>query len=152
MHPQSSDISPYLKLVACGATSVGDDSEVVGPTIDRLDYQSAVYALSYRTTLHADETLTVSASYEESDDGDTWSDPVVLQAATVAETGAEETGSEDVLGVLRFALTLGGTAKRYLRFTFVAELSYVAEEPEPPDEVDCAATLIMGGGAVLPAV
>lgn len=146
MLPQSADITSYLKVLACGAANAvaagtGDNTAVTGATIDRLDYQSIVFAIAYRTTLTADKTLSFAAAYQESSDGSNWDTAVALQAATVAETGA----GTNVVGKVKFALSLVGK-KRYIRFNFTPDLSHTSV-----DTVDCAATAILGGAAVLPA-
>lgn len=145
--PKMSDIGSHVKNVACGAARVtaagaGDNTAVTGVTIDRLGYESCKVTAVYKTTLASAQTLSLQMEYQESADGSTWDTAVVLQAATVAQTGVQT----NKVGEVSYRLSLGGK-KRYIRFNYTPDLSAGSA-----DTADTAAVCTLGGAKVLPAV
>jgi hypothetical protein len=144
--PNIANFGAYHKVLACGASTAvaagaGDNTAVTGASIDRLGYNSATFAIGYRTTLTADKTLSYAAAYQTSPDNSSWATAVALQSATVAETGA----ATNKVGMVEFDLDLRGLP-RYIRFNFTPDLSHSGT-----DTVDNAAICILGGADVLPA-
>lgn len=145
--PHIADIGKYLKEVACNAGSLtaagtGDNTALTGATIDRLGYGSATFVIAYKTSLTADKTLSFAVEYQESADGSSWDTATVIQAATVAKTGA----ATNAIGQVSFDLNLEGK-KRYVRFNFTPDLSHSGT-----DTAVVAGTAILGGADLLPAV
>lgn len=145
--PHISNIGSQVKVLACGAANgvaagAGDNTAVTGASIDRLGYNSVKFAIAYKTTLGASETLQFAVAYQESSDNSSWDTAVTLQAATTAATGA----LTNSVGVVTFDLDLGGK-KRYVRLNYTPNLSAGAT-----DTFVTAASAVLGGAEVLPAV
>ena len=151
-----SDLGGAIKAVFCGAINnsgepllataagTGDNTEVQGASIDRLGYDSAVVVVAYNTSLTADKTLSIAVEIEDSADNSSWDTAVVLQAATVEETGTAGTGSNNT-GVVEIPVDLRGYS-RYVRFNFTPDLSHSGT-----DTVDGICVALLGGADKLAA-
>lgn len=144
--PSKYDFGAYHKPLAVGATTAvaagaGDATAITGASHDTRGYGTATFCLVYKTTLTAAKNLSFAVEYQESSDDSSWDTAVALQAATVAETGAQSAK----VGKVEFDLPLRGK-KRYLRFNFTPDLSHTST-----DTVDCAAVCVLGGADALPA-
>jgi hypothetical protein len=139
-------INPAISSVYSTATAggTGDNTEVVGATIDRLTLVrntvaltgavpiGGVFMIYYEAVLQATYTLTIkNALVEDSADGSTWATvfdqtgvagpiPPAWPAAGVVDTGA--TGGSTQRGVMFFGTDLR-KCRRYVRFDFTPDLS-----------------------------
>ena len=113
--------SAYTHATAGGA---GDNTAVVGLTIDRSSYGvalSAVFEVAYEAALGQGNTLTIkNAKVEHSQDGTTWSDFKTFTDPGVVDTGGN--GGTTQRGVVRLGADLK-SAYRYVRFDWTADLS-----------------------------
>jgi len=147
MHPSRNSIGEYIKTLACGAftalaAGTGDNTAVEGATIDRLGYGSVRLVIAYLTSLTAAQTLSFAVEYQESANGSDWDTATALQGSTVAETGAQTNGVDEIT----FDLDLSGK-KRYIRFNFTPNLSHSGT-----DTATGAAVAVLGGADAVPAV
>jgi hypothetical protein len=138
---QIHDIGDLLKIAGASAfTSVtaagaGDNTAVVGSTIDRLDAatgslaRSAAFALAWTTTLAATKTLSFkTVKVEQSSDGTNW-DATAYFTLTV-DPGVVATGpggGGTVAGTTQVNVDLN-SAKRYVRFDWTPDLSNTATD------------------------
>lgn len=144
--PSINQIGSFITTYACGLASTtaggtGDNTAVMGATIDRQGYSSAKLTIAYKTTLASSETLKFAVEYQDSADGSTWNTATSLQASTTAKTGA----ATNALGQVRFNVDLSGL-QRYVRFNFTPDLS-----ASGTDTAICSATVALGGAQTLPA-
>jgi hypothetical protein len=118
-------VSIFDSTTAGGA---GDNTAVVGSTIDRMDpntggiARSAAYAIAWKTVLGANNTLTLKTiSVQTSADGTNWvaSDQVFADPGVVA-TGPG--GGGTVEGQTTFNIHLG-SMMRFFRLTYTPDLS-----------------------------
>jgi len=135
------DSSGDTIILTAGATE--DAVEVTGLTIDRLGYESCVFALGSIATLANTKTISFGVKYQTSADDSTWDTAVVLQAATVLDTG------DGVATTFHGAVELGlklSSLKRYIRFNITPDMSATSV-----DTAIWSAVCILAGPRVLPA-
>ena len=136
-----------ITLTAGGA---GDNTNVVGSTIDREGFSTGSLPLSmdflvyFSATLTATKTLSLTLELDSSPDGAAWTS-FATQAATVVATGP--TGGGTVTGIAR--LTVAGnpgpgvslaSAGRFLRSQVTPDLSNTAT-----DTATCIVIGVFGG-------
>ncbi len=148
MHPIINNIGSFFISLICGAfyalaAGSGDATAVTGSTVDRKGFGSAKLSLGYSTTLTEAATLTFAVEYQESDDDSSWDTAVVIQAATLQETGGS--GGSTNKGCWTYDIDLTGM-KRYVRFNFTPNLSAGST-----DVAKGALVCNLGGAAELPA-
>ncbi len=133
--------------VSATAGGSGDATAVTGLTIDRQALglpQSAQIAVLCQATLAATKTLSITAlKVEDSADGSTWADYMVLSAPGVVATGA--TGGSTESGQAAASVDLS-SARRYVRVAFTPDLSATAT-----DTATLLAAWVFGGFSSLPA-
>jgi hypothetical protein len=106
------------------AASTGDATEVDGAETDLLGYSCGKIVISYVTTLTADKTLSFGVQKSDCDtSGGSYSADAVIQASTVAETGAL-TAEE---GVVEIDVDLSGY-QRYVKFKITPDLSHTSAD------------------------
>lgn len=141
------NIGAMLKPVACQAVSItaggaGDGTEATGQWIDRQGYLSALLVITYKTTLAADKTLTISAALDDATTsggaGSAAYGPSL--SPTVVATGAVT----NLLGTVKLPVDLAG-ARRYIRARFTPDLSATST-----DTAIVSATLVLGGAGEVP--
>lgn len=130
------------------AAGTGDNTEIVGPTIDRASYgyaKSAVLAIVGSATLASGETLTLKNMAIEHDDDSAFGSGADLQTAAdeVVATGPSGGGTVNFTKVIEVDLS---GAERYLRTTFTPDLSRGGT-----DTFRLSAAWVLGGQDVLPA-
>jgi hypothetical protein len=142
------DIASYIKYAYCGniktlivAGSGTDNSAVTGDAIDRINFESAVLAVEYKSTLAAGKKANLKVEILQSSDGTNWDDAVTLHNATVA-TGAS--GGSTEKGVFELALNLANY-KRYIKFKTTMDLDATGT-----DTAEYYSTLGLGGSTYLP--
>ena len=117
-----------------------DNVKVTGQTIDRYSgtynsvAQSAVVCTQFLAALTAAKTVSLAHEYQDSADGSTWNTAVVLEAATVYETGAGNKRGE-----AEFDVNLAGLA-RYIRVNVTLDLSHTST-----DTASFATVVALGG-------
>lgn len=132
---------------AVTAGGAGDNTEVVGVTLDRAILghpQSCVVAIPYTATLAAGATLTLAWDIDEGNASNLAdAEVLVAQAATVVATGPA--GGGTVTGTFEANVPIMG-AGRYLRLNFTPNLSAANT-----DTAALSAVIIFGGADRLPA-
>ena len=106
-------------LTAAGA---GDNTEVIGNTINRQTYgmpQSALVCLQAFVNLADTETLSLAVEVQESSDGSTWDAAEVIEAATIVKTAD---GAFTDLHTESYVINLGDR-KQYFRVNVTPDLS-----------------------------
>lgn len=132
---------------AVTAGGAGDNTEVVGVTLDRAQLgfpQSCVVAISFTATLAAAATLTIAWDIDEGNAANL-SDAEVLTAQTATVVATGPVGGGTVTGTFEVSVPLMG-AGRYLRLNFTPNLSAANT-----DTAALAAVLVFGGADRLPA-
>lgn len=132
---------------AVTAGGAGDNTEVVGVTIDRAQLGfplSCVVAISFTATLAAAATLTIAWDIDEGNAANL-SDAEVLTAQTATVVATGPVGGGTVTGTFEVSVPLMG-AGRYLRLNFTPNLSAANT-----DTAALAAVLVFGGADRLPA-
>lgn len=141
------NIGAFIQLLRASANAAltaggaGDNTEVVGLTIDRLAFgtaMSAVFGISFKAVLAAAATLSLSWRVYHSDAANMAGEAIYVQgAAAVVATGGG--GGTTEQGLLECDVTLDG-AKRYIRLKFTPDLSAANT-----DTAECAAVVALGG-------
>lgn len=132
---------------AVTAGGSGDNTEVVGVTIDRAAIrfpQSAVVAISFTATLAAAATLTIAWDIDEGNASDL-SDAAVLASAAAVVVATGPSGGGTVTGTFEANVPMMG-AGRYVRLNFTPNLSAANT-----DTAALAAAIVFGGADRLPA-
>jgi hypothetical protein len=144
------DIGAYIKTAFAGYADVvaagsGDDTEVDGPWVDRLGFESLVASIGFETTLGATETLFIAANLQDADDdaGAGVADFGTVYASALQATGGG--GGTTESGTLELDFDLSD-AKRYVRLQFTPDLSAGSA-----DIADLVGQLILGGASQIPA-
>ncbi len=131
------------QLTAGGA---GDNTAIVGKTIDRLAHggihMSALVDFGAVATLAEAATLSLAAEYQDSDNGSSWSTAVPLYTSTVIATGGAGGSTETALETSHVDLS---GLKRYVRFNCTPDLSAA-----DTDVAAVVGTIFMVGGRKLP--
>jgi hypothetical protein len=152
--PRNRKIGDYVDAVCAAAgtrgvaAGAGDNTEVVGPTIDRAGYgyaKSAVLAIVGSATLASGETLTLKNMAVEHDDDSAFGSGADLQTAAdeVVLTGISGGAAQNFVKVIEIDLA---PANRYVRTTFTPDLSRAGT-----DLFTLSAVFVLGGQDVLPA-
>lgn len=106
-------------MVAAGA---GDNTQIVGNTINRATYgwpQSALVSVQALLNLADTETLSLAVEIQESSDGSSWDTAEAIETATVVKTAS---GAFTDLHVETYKLYLGDR-KQYFRVNVTPNLS-----------------------------
>lgn len=125
----------------------GDNTEVVGVTIDRAALgfaKSAVVAIPFTATLAASATLTIAWDIDEGN-ASNLSDAAVLTSATAQVVATGPVGGGTVTGTFEANVSLAG-AGRYVRVNFTPNLSAANT-----DTAALSAVMVFGGADRLPA-
>lgn len=151
------DVHSKIKAIACGAArgvaaGAGDATAVTGVDINRKPqgapgYDACTLVATYLTTLASTKTLSFAIEVQEADDdgagaAGTYGTATALQAATVAETGADTAK----VGQVRLEDTGFKSRKQWVRYNFTPDLNAAGT-----DIFDVALVAILGGPDVLPA-
>jgi len=135
-------------LAARIAAGAGDNTEISGDYIDRQGFDSCLVVISWRTTLTAAKTLTLSSNIQDATDasGTGVADYGVVAdgetlAAAVVHTGAVTAD----FGVASYGVNLR-MANQFIRAQFLGDLSHTSA-----DVADIACAIILGGAQELPA-
>jgi hypothetical protein len=130
-----SDIGSDIKVVrAIAPHSNSGSSSVNGPSIDRLDYASAVLFVDVGATSGNPTSFTVDCKLQESDDGSTWADITGASIATITTANTQKELNVDLRG-----------RKRYIRAVLTASFSGGSSPT-----VLASAALVLGGANVYP--
>lgn len=132
---------------AATAGGSGDNTEVVGVTLDRavLGFpQSAVVAIPFTATLAAGATLSIAWDIDEGN-ASNLSDAAVLASAASAVVATGPAGGGTVTGTFEANVALSG-AGRYVRLNFTPNLSAANT-----DTAALSAVMVFGGADRLPA-
>jgi hypothetical protein len=151
--PRNRKIGDYVDaaVAAAGtrgvAAGTGDNTEVVGPTINRASYgyaKSALLVICGSAILASGETLTLKNMAIEHDDDAAFGSGADLQTAAdeVVLTGLSGGAAQDFAKVIE--VDLAG-AQQYMRTTFTPDLSRAGT-----DIFTLSAAFILGGQDVLP--
>lgn len=98
------------------AAATGDNTEVTTENLDRLNYESCVITLGYNVALTTAKKLTNILSIQDSSDGSTWTDAVVLNALHDVATATSK-------GTYEYNINLN-SYKRYVRFITKLDLTH----------------------------
>ena len=113
-----------MRITDMTAGGTGDNTEVVGTTIDRKDALSVVLLVEAKAVLADTETLSiVNIDMQQSDDGSTWDadEPQLVTDAVLHTASGAET--VDKVYHLEVDVAKGRTLKRYIRFNITPDLS-----------------------------
>jgi hypothetical protein len=154
MDPHTNSIGEFVDAVAAAAgtrgvaAGSGDNTEVVGITIDRASYgyaKSAVVAIVGSATLASGETLTLKNIAFEHDDDSAFGSGADLTTVANAVVDTGLSGGTTHNFTKEFNVDLAG-AERYVRITFTPDLS-----ASGTDTFTLAAVMVLGGQSQLPA-
>ncbi len=145
------DIGAYIKTAFAGYADVvaagsGDATEVDGPWVDRLGFESLVASIGFQTTLAATKTLTLVANLQDATDsaGAGAADFGTGFASAVVATGGG--GGTTETGTIEIDYDLSD-ARRFVRLQFTPDLDAASA-----DLADLVGQLILGGAIEVPAV
>ena len=141
------NIGAFIQLLRASANAAltaggaGDNTEVVGVTIDRLAYGSALSAvicIPFKAVLAAAATLSIGWKLYHSDAANMAGETVLTEAAAaVVATGGG--GGTTEAGQVEADVSLDG-AKRYIRLKFTPNLSAANT-----DTAECSSVIALGG-------
>lgn len=106
--------SDAWNIVAAGT---GDNTEVIGQTINRQGFQSGALQIPFKAVLAGAQTLSVLVKRQQSADGSAWD-----TAETVVENAVVATGAGTVRGVVELDQDLTAL-KQYVRYNVTPDLS-----------------------------
>lgn len=103
------------------AAGTGDNTEVVGATIDRLNRESLVVGVAFSATLTEAENLKLRVQRELSVNGTDWTGAADVYADAIVGVGGA--GGSTVTGVVRINQDLSAITQRYVRYNVKPNLS-----------------------------